>query len=691
MRKYFMRFRSILFAALLCLSGLARADGASDNLPDSVRRVPPPGIAIMDTDRAELQSGADALGKKIEALLADYQADPSKTDLLPDIQVFFNAVRYALKYNEFYNPREVGVARVLLKIGVERADAMRDGKAPWVSATGLVVRGYKSKIDGSIQPFGLVIPDDYRPEDRLQPAMSLNLWFHGRGENLTELAFVNDRMHNRGEFTPDHTIVLHLYGRYCNANKFAGEVDSFEAMDAVKRFYRIDPNRVAVRGFSMGGAACWQFATHFAGDWAAAAPGAGFSETPDFLKVYQNEAIKPTWYEQKLWHIYDSTDYAVNLFNCPTIAYSGEVDGQRQAAVMMEKALAPEGLTLTHIIGPKAGHFYEPNAKKEVAAKVDEAVAAGRDAIPSKIRFTTWTLRYNRMKWVRVDGLEKHWTRARLDAETSKDGITVKTQNVSAFSILMPGFDLTSATKDAPFRLGQKVTVLVDGQSLPVTVRFTAIENVWKAYFHKTGAMWDTARNEHLGGRRKEHALQGPIDDAFMDRFLMVRPTGTAMNPKVGAWAKAEMNHAVEHWRRQFRGEAPVKDDSSVTREDIANSNLVLWGDPSSNSVLKRIAGSLPIRWDEKGVHVGIELFTADHHVPLLIFPNPLNPRHYVVINSGFTFREYDYLNNARQNAKLPDWAVVDINTPPSSRWPGAIADAGFFNEQWQWTAGRGK
>ena len=126
--------------------------------------------------------------------------------------------------------------------------------------------------------------------------------------------------------------------------------------------------------------------------------------------MFQNEAVKPTWYEQKLWHLYDSTDYAVNLFNCPTIAYSGEIDGQRQAAVMMEKALAQEGMTLVHIIGPKAGHFYEPNAKKEVAAKVDAAVAAGRDAIPARIRFTTWTLRYNRMKWIRVDGLEKHWT-----------------------------------------------------------------------------------------------------------------------------------------------------------------------------------------------------------------------------------------------------------------------------------------
>ena len=82
----------------------------------------------------------------------------------------------------------------------------------------------------------------------------------------------------------------------------------------------------------MGGAAAWQFAAHFAGKWAAAAPGAGFSETADFLKVYQNEAVKPTWWEEKLYHMYDATDYAANLYNCPTVAYSGEIDRQMQAA-----------------------------------------------------------------------------------------------------------------------------------------------------------------------------------------------------------------------------------------------------------------------------------------------------------------------------------------------------------------------
>jgi hypothetical protein len=68
-----------------------------------------------------------------------------------------------------------------------------------------------------------------------------------------------------------------------------------------------------------------------------------------------------------------------------------------------------------------------------------------------------------------------------------------------------------------------------------------------------------------------------------------------------------------------------------------------------------------------------------------LVYPNPLNPERYVVVNSSFTYREYDYLNNARQVAKLPDWAIVDLSQPPSTRAPGKIADAGFFDEKWQW------
>ena len=67
-----------------------------------------------------------------------------------------------------------------------------------------------------------------------------------------------------------------------------------------------------------------------------------------------------------------------------------------------------------------------------------------------------------------------------------------------------------------------------------------------------------------------------------------------------------------------------------------------------------------------------------------MIYPNPLNPSRYVVLNSSFTFRDFAYLNNARQVAKLPDWAIVDLRTPADNLWPGKIVAADFFDERWQ-------
>jgi hypothetical protein len=100
--------------------------------------------------------------------------------------------------------------------------------------------------------------------------------------------------------------------------------------------------------------------------------------------------------------------------------------------------------------------------------------------------------------------------------------------------------------------------------------------------------------------------------------------------------------------------------------------------------LLAKLAPSLPIRWETNRIVVGNRTFAADTHAPILIFPNPLNPSRYVVLNSGFTFRDYDYLNNARQTPKLPDWAIIDLRQAPDSRTPGGIAAAGFFGERWE-------
>ncbi|MDQ3815623.1 MAG: hypothetical protein M3347_17045, partial [Armatimonadota bacterium] len=221
------------------------------------KRIPPPGITLSDADRAELTAGAAALRQEIDALAPALAGDARLLARLPDVEIFHKAVDWALRYNEFFSPKEVDFARHLLAEGRERASQLRSRKTPWLQATGLVVRGYRSRLDGSVQPYGLVVPDTWRAGPN-----RLMVWLLGRGEKRTELAFLAEREGGPPPLMPQNTLVLVPYGRFCNATKFAGEVDVFEALAAVRADYRIDPTRIMVAGFSMGGGSAWHLATH---------------------------------------------------------------------------------------------------------------------------------------------------------------------------------------------------------------------------------------------------------------------------------------------------------------------------------------------------------------------------------------------------------------------------------------------
>ena len=226
----------------------AFGDGPADNSAEKVRRVPPPGIAISEADRVELAEGVASLGRDLETLRVELKTKPALLELLPDAEVYHKAVDWALRYDEFFKSNETQVARALLRNGMDRVQSLRDGQAPWTMATGLVVRGYVSRIDGSVQPYGLVVPASYRPNTPHQHR--LDFWFHGRGETLSELDFINGRQRSPGEFTPPNAFVLHSYGRYCNGNKFAGETDAFEALAHARKHYPIDGNTRRPRFFA---------------------------------------------------------------------------------------------------------------------------------------------------------------------------------------------------------------------------------------------------------------------------------------------------------------------------------------------------------------------------------------------------------------------------------------------------------
>ena len=114
-----------------------------------------------------------------------------------------------------------------------------------------------------------------------------------------------------------------------------------------------------------------------------------------------------------------------------------------------------------------------------------------------------------------------------MDASVEGDHtVKASTSNVSAVSFEMgPGAEVLNPAV--------KAVAVLDGQSL--TVPGGLSDGSWSVHFRKTGSKWAVAEDDSKT-LRKRHDLQGPIDDAFMDGFLMVRPTGTPFSPLELTW-----------------------------------------------------------------------------------------------------------------------------------------------------------
>ena len=659
----------VILAAMMASGGAAaaRADDAlaATSFQPIARLLPPEGIQLPANVQAKLrQSLAD-----VQRRLADRRDDLRTSD----VAIFTKAVDFALQHREFYAPKDADKAFLLLTEANKRLDELEKlpaGDAPsWSRASGLVVRGYKSHIDDSPQPYGLVIPSDYDATKEVP----LYVWLHGRGDRNTDLHFIHERMTKVGQIAPPGAIVVHPFGRHCVGFKFAGEIDVLEAIDDVQQHYKIDPQRIVLIGFSMGGAGAWHIGAHYADRFCAISPGAGFAETARYRKL--TPADFPPEYEQKLWGLYDVPCYTRNLFNTPVIAYSGELDKQIQAARVMEEAFSKEGRTLTHLIGPKTEHKYEPETLQELLRRIAEHVKQGNPLGANEVHIQTQTLRYRAQHWIAIDALEEHWQDARVDALRDAEGNWMaSSKNVAALGMLP-----TTAM------IGKRL--VIDGQTFPFPEQSDKPWNLWRE-----GEAWRAATEEErtslLEGKRKRGGQTGPIDDAFLGRFLVVLPTGKSENAAFEKWVEFESQHFLDRWRALMRGEARVKKDVEVTDDDLVDQSLILWGDVSSNRVIRAIEERLPVKFSGSKWTFGGQTYDGKRFAPMLIYPFSPHPtifdRHYVVLNSGLTFREAHDKTNSNQNPKLPDWAIIDLSQPPDASVPGKIHAAGFFDENWE-------
>jgi hypothetical protein len=639
-------------------------------------------IQLTPEQRKELQSRVNQLDSIVRVL----KAHRGEVDLVADIEVYEKAGKWLLEFPEdFMNGQDVTYTLAVLDRGLERARLLQSGQAPWVEQKGRKIFGMYSALDGSVQPYGLNVPASY---DGSKP-VRLYVWLHGRGARLSEGNFIHTFTDSPP--SPISTMIsadvgqiqLDVYGRWNNGYNWAGEVDVAEAIAAVERRYNIDPARILLRGFSLGGEGAWHLALHEPDRWAAAEIGAGTWPR----RILSAEDFP--YYQRAVLHIWENiTDWALNGFNLPIAAHDGDSDtqvssippppagsssrGQLESSLRIREQLAKEGFPSEgtpeymaangtpdiFLISQRTGHGVSPAVRQELDAFLKKWGDRGQVS-PDHIHFLTYTTRYNKCYWVSLDGLTKHYERAEVDAVRSGGTqYQITTRNVTRLRLR---------------ETDRAAAVRIDGQELHIK---PAPEMV----LERAGAVWRQARTPEYSGLRKTHALQGPIDDAFLDPFLLVRPDGTPWNDAVNQQALRMLARFDRLYARHYRAHPRIKDAKDVTATDFAKYNVVLFGDPGSNRWIARLRGKLPVRWTHDAVTLGAKSFPPREYLPALVYPNPLNPRHYVVLNSGLTIDEREY----RADYSLPRWGDFAVLRIQVGADEPILALAGLFDETWK-------
>ncbi len=652
---------SILIALLITISSSL----GQDAIPEIPRRIPPPGLDLPAERRAELEKAiADWIDPLWEISDQPYSAD---------VEVLVKAVDFALRHGEFYKKGDTELADRYLELAQERYQQLAEEEIrPWTEQRGLVIRGYRSSIDDSAQPYGLEIPADL---DLAQP-VPLVVWLHGRGDKVTDLHFLErcrtQHQSYKGKIAEQsQAIIVHPFGRQCIGWKHAGELDVLDVIAAVQRDYPIDTQRIVLAGFSMGGAGAWHIGGHYRDRFCLVQPGAGFADVARYQRLQPDKF--PPQIEQTLWGLYDVPPYRRNFLNGPLVAYSGEKDKQKDAADYMAEQLAEIGFEMPHIIGAEMGHSFDDASVEKLWQAIEDSWQGNANhPMPSEIHLQTRTLRYPSHHWLRLTGLGEHWLDSRADAKWDRETktISLSTENITSLEI---------TAQDDETDLGE-YSVTIDGTTLQAESPGFAISSLALKKDATSGA-WTWGEPS---GLRKRPGLQGPMDDAMMNRFVVVPPDGEIADATLSRWVSFELDHFRSRWQALMRGSFFEEKAYNLDSRDIDTSNLILWGDPQSNRMIAEIIDQLPIEWGSESFTFRGETYSTATHVPAFIFPNPTNPNRYVLINSGLTFREDHDRTNSLQNPKLGDWAIIGLKTLPNGSAPGEIVATGFFDEQWR-------
>jgi hypothetical protein len=634
----------------------------------------------------------------------------------------------------------LAVVLAVLALGVGKAPTLTLAQGDDDDPTGQYF-WYTSGIDGSLQPYGVWIPSPYNPN--VPHPVVLHLHGYGGRASTSFSSFQTSWANSHG------WILVNADGRREWSNyDHVGEMDLYEIIANLKaRGYNVDDNRLYLTGASMGGHGSYREAFRHPDRWAAVAPGAGWTDYRNFFPQYYEHA---------------SNIGRASYFQAPppfNILAPYYVDPAREAILETASSLwqVENAMWLPLYIMYDTGDTTNPSMNAtNVIDKMNEfgysdhlqvTVGTGghtasynltnvynfflgktRVVDPPEVVYTTNSLQYNQAYWVQLDRFSESNKWARLHAEiVAPNTIEVETDYLVQFTLFL---------NDNLVDMNSPVEVTIDSLSTLTVTPAPSVTFYASLDDANQVAGWSTS-DALPGGLVKKEGLSGPIADALLSKFLIVYGTSgtaqeTAANLRSAQEMAVEWNNAfILNWQSGSRVQSghesdwwvpyntypyyyftgaprspttsqqtivwPVA-DTAVTAQDMADYNLILYGEPDDNAVIAQIAGDLPFQLSAGRIQVQDRVYTDQPGKPLdysFIYPNPLNPERYVLVSRKGLFNDwYDAVTGWGKayaigtelqslSFSFPDY-IIGWQPTNIAYWPDGWYEAGYFDGFWQ-------
>jgi poly(3-hydroxybutyrate) depolymerase len=326
----------------------------------------------------------------------------------------------------------------VVKTGISFNDALqrlKAGRRYAAEKTGVVKLNNKTK-DGIEHNYALNIPASYDPARRYQVRFQLHGGIGGRADNQPRGSG------EIGALAGAEQIYVIPYAWNDAPWWSEDQILNFDAiLDALKRQYNVDENRVVVAGVSDGGTGAYYIAMH------NTTPFASFLPLNGFIMVLANDEFD------------DGSSFPTNLRNKPIFAVNGGKDPLYPTSIVEPflNHMMRGGVEIAYHPQPDAAH--NTSWWPQVKDSFEQFVAAHpRDPYPDKVTWETTDLAHNRASWVIIDKL----------GVTGSDAKRMSDVNVvdGSESIPGPGDALFSRKKPSG-----RIDVVRNGNTIEATTR----------------------------------------------------------------------------------------------------------------------------------------------------------------------------------------------------------------------------